>query len=142
MSVAQTEEMASSVALLMQNLITSVAGLDLHQAAIKQFEEDKKKGVRTPYPQLKLGELRKMLSQSWFVWSDCRHRSSIIFSYVVYDKRKKGQDNSWAIISMQFLSYSALNPLITIILPVRNVCAHLKFTTDAKFLIHCEFFSV
>ncbi|GFR82849.1 Unc-45-like protein A [Elysia marginata] len=56
MSVAETEEMASSVALLVQNLTTCLAGLDLYQAALKQHEEDKKKGVRNPYPQLRLDD--------------------------------------------------------------------------------------
>ncbi|KAK3759084.1 hypothetical protein RRG08_010697 [Elysia crispata] len=56
MSFAETEEMASSVALLIQNLTTCLAGLDLHQAVLKRYEEDKKKGVRSPYPQLKLDD--------------------------------------------------------------------------------------
>ncbi|GFO40405.1 unc-45-like protein a [Plakobranchus ocellatus] len=56
MSGAETEEMASSVALLIQNIIMCLAGLDVYQALLKQYEEDKKKGNRKPYPQLKLDD--------------------------------------------------------------------------------------
>ena len=70
MSFAETEEMASSVALLIQNLTTCLAGLDLHQAVLKRYEEDKKKGVRSPYPQLKLGES--------FITKHPDHRASLL----------------------------------------------------------------
>ncbi|XP_059159909.1 protein unc-45 homolog B-like [Physella acuta] len=53
---ADTEEMASSVALLIQNLITYFTGLNEHQDALKKYEEAKKKGERQPYPHIKLSE--------------------------------------------------------------------------------------
>ncbi|XP_005094603.1 protein unc-45 homolog B isoform X2 [Aplysia californica] len=52
---AETEEMSSSVALLVQNLISYYTELDQYIASVQKHEEEKKKGVRKPYPQLQLG---------------------------------------------------------------------------------------
>lgn len=48
---ADTEDMASSVALLVQNLISYSTGLHDYVASVEQHEIDKKKGSRQRYPQ-------------------------------------------------------------------------------------------
>uniref|UniRef100_A0A0B7B3H2 Protein unc-45 homolog B n=2 Tax=Arion vulgaris TaxID=1028688 RepID=A0A0B7B3H2_9EUPU len=59
MSRMETAEMASSAALAVQNIITYFTGLDAHQAILKKYEDDKKKGERLMYPHLKLSEESK-----------------------------------------------------------------------------------
>ncbi|KAK0044889.1 protein unc-45 B [Biomphalaria pfeifferi] len=56
LSQAFSEDKASPVALLLQNLMTYYTGLDEHLETLKKYEEAKKKGERMPFPRIKLGK--------------------------------------------------------------------------------------
>ncbi|KAI8764635.1 protein unc-45 B, partial [Biomphalaria glabrata] len=56
LSQASSEDKASPVALLLQNLMTYYTGLDEHLDTLKKYEEAKKKGERMPFPRIKLDE--------------------------------------------------------------------------------------
>ncbi|CAL1540162.1 unnamed protein product [Lymnaea stagnalis] len=56
-SSAESEDMASSVALLLQNLITYYTGLNVYHEILKKYEEAKKNGERKPYPRITIDEV-------------------------------------------------------------------------------------
>ncbi|CAG5124054.1 unnamed protein product, partial [Candidula unifasciata] len=66
MSRSETVEMTTCVALVIQHLITYYTGLDKHQATLKKYEEEKKKGERLPYPHLKLDDISKTFLEDIF----------------------------------------------------------------------------